>query len=114
MSSTDDDFPPAGARSRRGGPEIERLDDAPRGMRFFSETVSPRDVATGHASGKRIHKPIVFTKEWDAASPKLFQALVTNEVLKSVLFEFVKTDAKGQEEVHFRITLANANVASMK
>lgn len=30
---------------------------------------SPRDVATGQASGKRMHKPITFVKEWGAASP---------------------------------------------
>ncbi len=85
------------------------------GVRFFSETVAPRDAATGHASGKRIHKPILFTKEWDRSSPLLFQALVTNETLKSVLFEFVRADdATGEEEVHFRVKLTNASIASMK
>ena len=33
--------------------------------------VSPRDLATGQASGKRMHKPFVITKEWGAASPTL-------------------------------------------
>jgi type VI secretion system secreted protein Hcp len=84
------------------------------GVRFFSETVSPRDAATGQASGKRIHKPILFTKEWDAASPQLFQALVANEVLKSVLFEFIRTAPDGREEVHFKVKLTNASIASMK
>ena len=84
------------------------------GIRFFSETVAPRDAATGHASGKRIHKPILFTKEWDKATPLLFKALVTNEVLKSVLFEFVRTNADGEEGVHFRVKLTNANIASVK
>jgi type VI secretion system secreted protein Hcp len=85
------------------------------GVRFFSETVSPRDTATGHASGKRIHRPILFTKEWDKSTPLIFQALVTNETLKSVLFEFVRADDKtGQEEVHFKVKLTNASIASMK
>ena len=39
-----------------------------------------------------MHKPILFTKEWDKSSPLLFKALVTNEMLKSVLFEFVRTE----------------------
>jgi len=85
-----------------------------QGIRFLAETVSPRDASTGLPSGKRIHKPIVFTKQWDAASPKLFQALVNNENLKSVLFEFIKTDKSGKEGVHFRIKLTNASIASMK
>lgn len=85
-----------------------------RGVRFFSETISPRDAATGQASGKRVHKPILFTKEWDAASPQLFQALVTNEVLTNVLFEFIRTNENGEDVVHFTVRLTNANIASIK
>lgn len=81
------------------------------GVAFVMETISPRDAATGQASGKRQHKPIRFTKEWGAASPQLQQALFTNETLKSVLFEFVRTDVKGSEEVHYTIKLTNASVS---
>ena len=84
------------------------------GVRYLSEIVSPRDAATGQASGKRVHKPIQFTKEWGASSPLLFQALVTNELLKSVLFEFIRTNEKGEDAVHFRVRLTNANVSSIK
>jgi len=84
------------------------------GIRFLSELISPRDAATGQASGKRIHKPISFTKEWGASSPQLFQACATNENLKSVLFEFIRADATGQEAVHFKVTLTNAGIASIK
>lgn len=31
--------------------------------------VSPRDAASGQASGKRMHKPFTITKEWDSATP---------------------------------------------
>ena len=30
---------------------------------------SPRDVATGQSSGKRMHKPFVITKEWGPSTP---------------------------------------------
>lgn len=33
---------------------------------FSHEVASPRDVATGQASGKRQHMPITFVKEWGA------------------------------------------------
>ena len=36
-----------------------------------SSVQSPRDAATGQASGKRQHKPLTVTKEMDKASPKL-------------------------------------------
>src|SRR5262249_42782078 len=67
---------------------------------FSYEVISPRDVATGQATGKRQHSPVTISKEWGAASPQLFQAAVTNEPLQSVLFEFPVTDARGVEVVH--------------
>jgi len=36
-----------------------------------SYVVSPRDMATGMASGKRQYAPVKFVKEWGAASPDL-------------------------------------------
>ncbi len=45
---------------------------------FQLQFESPRDQASGQASGKRIWKPIVITKQWDAASPQFLQALATN------------------------------------
>lgn len=81
---------------------------------FNYEVISPRDLASGQASGKRQHKPIVVTKEWGASSPQIFQALTTNEVLKSVLFEFIRTTAEGAEEIHHTIKLTNATINSLK
>lgn len=49
-----------------------------------------------------------------AASPQLFQALTTNEVLKTVLFEFVATNSNGEEEVVDTIKLTNATVSRMR
>jgi hypothetical protein len=38
------------------------------------QVIGPRDVATGQASGKRMHKPLTVVKEWVAASPELAAA----------------------------------------
>ena len=35
------------------------------------EVKAPRDVATGQSSGKRQHKPLTITKEFDKATPML-------------------------------------------
>ena len=61
------------------------------GIDFSYEVVAPMDSATGQPSGKRQHKPVVITKEVGAASPQIFQALATNELLKSVLISFYRT-----------------------
>lgn len=81
---------------------------------FSHEITSPRDSATGEASGKLQHTPITFVKKWGAASPQLFQALTTNEMLKTVLFEFVATYWNGEEEVEDTIKLTNATVSRMR
>lgn len=35
----------------------------------LDRVLAPRDIATGQASGKRMHKPFTITKEWGASSP---------------------------------------------
>lgn len=91
----------------------ENHKDKIAGIGFTYECLSPRDANTGQASGKRQHKPVSFLKEWGAASPQIFQALCTNEVLKKVLFEFVHTTPEGEEEVYHTVTLTNATVSSL-
>ena len=83
-------------------------------IEFAYELSAPRDVATGQASGKRQHKPVVITKQWGAATPQLFQACAQAEVLKTVTFEFVSTSKAGEEEVSHKITLTNATVSNIK
>jgi type VI secretion system secreted protein Hcp len=80
------------------------------GVAFSYGVETPVDEGTGAPSGKRQHKPIIITKEWDAASPQLYQAIVTNETLKSVLCEFVNVNAAGVEQVAFTIELTNAAI----
>ncbi len=58
--------------------------NAIEGLKYGMGVSSPRDVATGHASGGRTHKAITFTKPWDAASPQLMSAVDENEMLTQV------------------------------
>lgn len=55
------------------------------GIFFRYNVKSPRDAASGMTSGKRTHQAVTFVKQWGAATPQFFQALCTNETLKSVL-----------------------------
>jgi type VI secretion system secreted protein Hcp len=79
-------------------------------LSFSASVESPRDAATGQASGKRQHKPIKITKEVGEASPQLLRALNTGEVLRSVVIEFVRPGPKGKEEVYEAVRLENALV----
>jgi len=76
--------------------------------------VSPRDLATGQASGKRQHKPVVITKEWGPSMPQFLTAAATNEQLTKVTMEFWDTGRTGVQRVHFVVTLTNASVSEVK
>ena len=81
---------------------------------YLFQLDSPRDIATGQASGKRQYKPIVVTHELDAASPQFISACSQNEVLTKVVIDFFKTDRTGKQINFYRVTLTNAFVASVK
>ena len=83
------------------------------GIGFSYEVSWPRDAPSGQATGKRQHGAVTFTKEWGAASPQLFTALVTNEVITSALFEFVRTNDVGVEHVFHTIRLTNASITGI-
>jgi type VI secretion system secreted protein Hcp len=95
--------------------ESARNNHTPRvvGVSFDYLVTTPRDPVTGISRGRRLHGPVVLTKEWGPASPQLFQALVSNEVLKSVVFEFYQTNSQGGEELGTRVKLSNAMVTDI-
>jgi type VI secretion system secreted protein Hcp len=104
----------AASQGRLAGESTRELHkDKLTGIGFSYEVTSSRGAASGRASRKREHGAVTFTKEWGAASPQLFQALVTNEVLTSALFEFVRTNEVGVEHVFHTIALTDASVMSI-
>jgi len=84
------------------------------------EIISPRDAASGAPSGKRMHKPIVVTKELDMSSPLLYNVLVQNENIPTWELNFWttqvgndRTTSVGSETQHYTIKLTNASIASV-
>ena len=77
------------------------------------EIVSPRDAASGLPTGKRQHKPFVFTKELDRSTPLLNGVLVTNENLPEATFTVYQRDIKGVDVLSYTVKLTNANIASI-
>jgi len=57
--------------------KIECADGAVRQAHYV---VAPRDSASGMATGKRMHKPFLVTKDWGAASPQLMAMKPTYDV----------------------------------
>jgi type VI secretion system secreted protein Hcp len=79
------------------------------------EITTPIDQATGAAAGKRKHEPITITAALDQATPKLYQAAVTNEILTAAKIAFWRpsADAGGTEVQYFTIALTNALIVEV-
>ncbi len=84
------------------------------GLAFHYSVASPRDAASGMATGRRTHQPVSFVKEWGAATPQFQQAMITNESFKSVLFEFLKVNDNGEEYVFHTIKLGTALITEIQ
>lgn len=84
---------------------------------YNHEITSPRDAASGQATGKRQHKPMVITKEVDKATPQLYAALSANEILTDVTLNFYRPSLKAAAGVGvqwYTIKLTNASIAGIK
>jgi type VI secretion system secreted protein Hcp len=81
---------------------------------FSYGVIVPRDTATGQASGKRQHQPVVLTKEWGASSPQFYTAAYANEVLTTVVFNFFVINPVGVQQLDHTVKLTNATIASVQ
>ena len=81
---------------------------------FSHEVASAYDVPTGQATGKRSHSPLKTVTRISKATPRLAQALGTNQILKKVEIFFWRTTQTGTEENYFKITIENCRVVSRR
>jgi type VI secretion system secreted protein Hcp len=77
------------------------------------EIISPRDPASGLPTGKRMHKPMLITKELDKATPLLYNVLINNENVTEWELQFWRPSATGAEQQHYTVKLTNGNIASI-
>jgi type VI secretion system secreted protein Hcp len=78
---------------------------------FTQGIVSPRDSSSGLPTGKRQHKPIVFTMDADSSGLQLTQSLIRNDNLPTCRFRFVRRGLDGEKSQYLTVTLTNASVA---
>jgi type VI secretion system secreted protein Hcp len=83
------------------------------------EVLSPRDMSSGLATGKCLHKPFVITKELDKSSPLLYQMLVANEPIAEWELQFwapstATAGTTGAEVQRYTVKLVNASLADIR
>jgi type VI secretion system secreted protein Hcp len=76
--------------------------------------VMPVDASSGMAAGRRVHKPIVITKNVDKSSAPLHLALSRDEVLSEVTIQFFEVGRDGMERNHYTIVLKNARITGLR
>jgi type VI secretion system Hcp family effector len=81
----------------------------------FGFAVTVPVSAAGLATAQRQYGPVRITKLVGAASPQLFQALVTNELLNKVTIDFVATSSKdGSQKLAHNVVLSRARVVNIE
>ena len=81
---------------------------------------SPRDSASGQATGKRQHMPIRTRSYYDQSLPMWYYALTKNESLSEVVLQFYSANkigtagGTGQETLTYEVKLTNAFVSQME
>jgi type VI secretion system secreted protein Hcp len=78
------------------------------------EVATPREAASGLASGRRHYKPLRVRKRIDASSPLLLKALVENQRIDAV-FRFFRPDPSGtgQTEQFYTIAIEDGRIESL-
>lgn len=82
-------------------------------LALTSSIAAPLDPATGLISGRPQAGPLGIVKNFERSTPKLFQALVTGELLNRVVIRFYTQDAAGVLRNNFTIELRDAFIQSI-
>jgi len=81
---------------------------------FEHEVISPRDAASGLQTGRTQHKTLTITKEIDASTPLLMNALINNENIQEWELRFWQPSRTGQEIQFYTIQLLNASISDIR
>ncbi|NBA94160.1 Hcp family type VI secretion system effector [Pseudomonas sp. R5(2019)] len=74
---------------------------------------TPTDPQSGQPSGQRVHKPFSFTAALNKATPLLYGALATGEMLTEVEVKWYRTSTEGKQEHFFTTKLEDATIVQI-
>jgi type VI secretion system secreted protein Hcp len=81
---------------------------------FRHKVYVPHDSASGAPTGKRVHGPLIITKNVDRSTPLLYSAMVNNERLTKVIIKHYKPDLTGVQQNHFTVELDDAIIVAIE
>ena len=65
-------------------------------------------------AGRRVHKPMMITKEVDKSTPKLYQVMSSGERLTEAQIDWYRLDGTGDEELYYTVLLENALIVKIE
>jgi type VI secretion system secreted protein Hcp len=96
-----------------GNGYVEGHEDEILAQEIDHRVTTPTDPQSGQPSGQRVHKPFTFTSSLNKASPMLYQALATGEMLPSVEVKWYRTSVDGKQEHFFSTKLEDATIVDI-
>ncbi|KNX78275.1 hypothetical protein DA83_23700 [Pseudomonas sp. 250J] len=73
----------------------------------------PTDPQSGQPAGQRVHKPFIFTSALNKATPLMYQALSSGEMLPTVEVNWYRTSVEGKQEHFFTTKLEDATIVDI-
>lgn len=74
----------------------------------------PRDPQSGQPSGQRMHRPFKFTASLNKATPLLYNALTSGEMLTTCEIKWYRTNSSGKQEHFFTTKLEDATIVDIE
>jgi type VI secretion system secreted protein Hcp len=81
---------------------------------FNHEVYMPSDRKDGSSTGTRVHKDLVLIKNYDKATPKLYQYLCHGKVIPTATLHWYKIGDQGTEKEYFQHQITNGRITSMR
>ncbi|MFK5735157.1 Hcp family type VI secretion system effector [Pseudomonas urmiensis] len=73
----------------------------------------PTDPQSGQPAGQRVHKPFTFTSALNKATPLMYGALASGEMLPTVEINWYRTSVEGKQEHFFTTKLEDATIVDI-
>ena len=97
-----------------GGAKVKGREGSLPIIAIDHEVVSPRDPASGIATGKRQHKPLTLTLPLDRSAAQLYEAMFTSEAFAEVALSVFAPDDRSAKAPLYTITLSNASISDIR
>lgn len=102
---------------RQGVIEGSCTENGKSGMLLVDSTENmvsfPTETHTGKPMGQRKHDPYQISLYPDKALPKLYTAVCTGEVIRSVEIQYYAVNSEGEQQLYYTVKMENAYISSV-